>query len=273
MRSCEDVDATALSYAEIKALSAGDPRIKEKMDLDVEVAKLRIMKADHDSKKYRLQDRLRKFFPENIERNKALLEGLQRDTEILADHPLPEKDFVGMEIKGDVLTDRENAGAALIQACKDYRSENRSKIGSYRGFDLLLRFDAYQSKYELTIHGGASHTIEVSSSLIGNLQRIENALKAIPQQIISTKAELQNLENQVAAAKEELSKPFPQEEALKQKSARLAELNIELNIDGPQRESQGMEQGKDDRVAKRAPSPFLQSPKPGQQKKQKQEAR
>ena len=273
VRSCEDVDATALSYAEIKALSAGDPRIKEKMDLDVEVAKLRIMKADHDSKKYKLQDRLRKYFPENIERNKALLEGLQKDTEILQAHPLPEKNFVGMEIKGDLLTDRENAGAALIQACKDYRDETRCKIGSYRGFDLLLRYDAFQNKFELTIHGGASHTIEVSSSLIGNLQRIENALKAIPQQINETKAELQNLDNQVEAAKEELSKPFPQEEALKQKSARLAELNIELNIDGPQRSSQEMGQNENGRVARRTSSPFQQSPKAVQQKKQKQEAR
>jgi hypothetical protein len=243
------------------------------MDLDVEVAKLRIMKADHDSKKYKLQDRLRKYFPENIERNKALLEGLQKDTEILQAHPLPEKGFVGMEIKGDLLTDRENAGAALIQACKDYRDETRCKIGSYRGFDLLLRYDAFQNKFELTIHGGASHTIEVSSSLIGNLQRIENALKAIPQQINETKAELQNLDNQVEAAKEELSKPFPQEEALKQKSARLAELNIELNIDGPQRSSQEMGQNENGRVARRTSSPFQQSPMAVQQKKQKQEAR
>ena len=271
VRSCEDVDETALSYAEIKALCAGDPRIKEKMDLDVEVAKLKLMKADHDSKRYKLQDRLRKYFPENIKRGNEILAALQQDLETVRAHPLPEKGFVGIEIKGDFLTDRENAGAALIQACKDLFTDHTKEIGSYRGFPLHLEYDAVNKKFELTLHGALSHRVEISTGVLGNLQRIENVLKGIPDRINATRLEIQNLENQVAAAQEEVAKPFPQEEALKVKSARLAQLDSELNIDTHHGGDRDREENAF--VAKRSPSPALSSSAASQQKKHKQEAR
>ena len=274
VRSCEDVDATALSYAEIKACSTDNPLIKEKMELDVDVAKLRIMRQDHESKKFKLEDRLRKYFPMTIKKNESLLEGLQADLKTLEEHPLPEKGFVGMEIKGDVLTDKENAGAALIQACKDL-SGATSMIGHYRGFTLFLSYDVMHNTYELSMQGQVSHRIELGEGVLGNLQRMENALKAIPQQIEETKAQLENLENQVKAAKEEVSKPFPQEEELKTKSTRLAELNAELNMEGKQR-TQESEQDVSEPAAKRTPS-HLDSSAKGQhlqqQKKRKVEAR
>ena len=257
VRSCEDVDETALSYAEIKALCAGDPRIKEKMDLDVDVAKLKLMKADHDSKRYKLQDRLRKYFPENIKRGNEILAALQQDLETVRAHPLPEKGFVGIEIKGDFLTDRENAGAALIQACKDLFTDHTKEIGSYRGFPLHLEYDAINKKFELTLRGALSHRVEISTGVLGNLQRIENVLKGIPDRINATRLEIQNLENQVAAAQEEVAKPFPQEEALKVKSARLAQLDSELNIDTHHGGDRDREENAF--VAKRSPSPALSS--------------
>ena len=143
VRSCDDVDETALSFAEIKALCAGDPRIKERMDLDVEVSRLKLMKSDHQSKQYRLEDQLLKYFPEEIEKNKGFLAGLEKDMETLAAHPHPEDGFTGMEIRGDVLTDKENAGAALLDACKEVKGPDPVQIGSYRGFTMYASFDAW----------------------------------------------------------------------------------------------------------------------------------
>ena len=251
VRSCEDVDETALSYAEIKALCAGDPRIKEKIDLDVDVARLRLMKSQHETNRHILENRLVRFFPEQIELNKSILRGLEQDLALAASHPLPQEGFVGMEIKGDYLTDKENAGAALIQACKDFTKEKVPAIGHYRGFVLKLEYDSLFNKFYLTIQGALSHRIEMSSSVIGNLQRIENEMNRIPQQIEDAKARIDNLEKQVIAAAAEKDKPFPQEEELAEKSARLALLNAELDIDGQIAAAAKKEESLNDRVAKK----------------------
>ncbi len=147
VRSCDDVDETALSFAEIKALCAGDPRIKERMDLDVEVSRLKLMKADHQSKQYRLEDQLLKYFPEEIEKHKGFIKGFESDLEVLAAHPHPEDGFAGMEIRGDLLTDKENAGAALLDACKEVKTSDPVQIGSYRGYAMSVEFSAWKQEY------------------------------------------------------------------------------------------------------------------------------
>ena len=232
VRSCEDVDATALSFAEIKALCAGDPRIKERMDLDIEVSKLKIMKADHNSKQFRLEDSLLKYFPEKIEEHKGFVRGLEADMQTLAAHPLPAEGFVGMEIRGDRLTDKENAGAALLDTCKEVKGKDPVQIGSYRGFTMSVAFDSMWKTYTLTLKGRMTHRVELGSDARGNLVRIENALDKMPERLRSVQEQLENLYNQQAAAKTEVGKPFPQEQELAAKTARLIELDMELNLDG-----------------------------------------
>ena len=232
VRSCEDVDATALSFAEIKALCAGDPRIKERMDLDIEVSKLKIMKADHNSKQFRLEDSLLKYFPEKIEEHKGFVRGLEADMQTLAAHPLPAESFVGMEIRGDRLTDKENAGAALLDTCKEVKGKDPVQIGSYRGFTMSVAFDSMWKTYTLTLKGQMTHRVELGSDARGNLVRIENALDKMPERLRSVQEQLENLYNQQAAAKTEVGKPFPQEQELAAKTARLIELDMELNLDG-----------------------------------------
>ena len=232
VRSCEDVDATALSFAEIKALCAGDPRIKERMDLDIEVSKLKIMKADHNSKQFRLEDSLLKYFPEKIEEHKGFVRGLEADMQTLAAHPLPAEGFVGMEIRGDWLTDKENAGAALLDTCKEVKGKDPVQIGSYRGFTMSVAFDSMWKTYTLTLKGQMTHRVELGSDARGNLVRIENALDKMPERLRSVQEQLENLYNQQAAAKAEVGKPFPQEQELAAKTARLIELDMELNLDG-----------------------------------------
>lgn len=157
VRSCDDVDETALSFAEIKALCAGDPRIKERMDLDVEVSRLKLMKADHQSKQYRLEDQLLKYFPEEIEKHKGFIMGFESDLEVLAVHPHPEDGFAGMEIRGDLLTDKENAGAALLDACKEVKTSDPVQIGSYRGYAISVEFSAWKQEYTLLLKGQMTH--------------------------------------------------------------------------------------------------------------------
>ncbi len=232
VRSCEDVDDTALNYAEIKALCAGDPRIKERMDLDIEVAKLKIMKADHQSKQYRLEDNLMKNFPAKIEEYKGYIAGFQADTKTLAAHPLPAEGFVGMTVRGDTLTDKENAGAALLDACKEVKAGESMAIGEYRGLTMQVAFTMFE--YELTLKGQMTYKIDLGSDPRGNIQRIENELARIPTRLQGVENQLSNLYAQVEAAKAEVGKPFPHEEALREKTARLTELNTELDL-----ESQG----------------------------------
>ena len=232
VRSCDDVDETALSFAEIKALCAGDPRIKERMDLDVEVSKLKLMKADHQSKQYRLEDQLLKYFPQEIETNKGFIKGFEADLETLAAHPHPEDGFAGMEIRGDTLTDKENAGAALLDACKEVKGSEPVQIGSYRGFTMSVEFSAWKQEYTLLLKGQMTHRASLGTDPRGNLTRIDNALSQMSQRLEATKAQLDNLYQQQAAAKEEVGKPFPYEDDLRVKSARLVELDTLLNLDG-----------------------------------------
>ena len=270
VRSCEDIDETALSYAEIKALCAGDERIKEKMDLDVDVARLKLMRANHQSQQYRLEDNLLRKFPEQIDAAKNMIAGLETDIQTLAAHPHPEDGFAGMEVKGDNLTDKDNAGAALLEACKEVKDLEPVPVGSYRGFQMALTLENFGRDYFLTLKGQMSHRVELGRDARGNLVRIDNALNAMPERVTSQKAYLDNLYAQVKEAKAALGKPFPQEEELRVKSARLAELNAELNID----DKTPMERlaGDSDAVAKstrpsvlqklRAPLPEQSSPKP-----------
>jgi len=232
VRSCDDVDETALSFAEIKALCAGDPRIKERMDLDVEVSRLKLMKADHQSKQYRLEDQLLKYFPEEIEKHKGFIKGFESDLEVLAAHPHPEDGFAGMEIRGDLLTDKENAGAALLDACKEVKTSDPVQIGSYRGYAISVEFSAWKQEYTLLLKGQMTHRATLGTDPRGNLTRIDNALAQMPQRLEAAKAQLDNLYQQQAAAKEEVGKPFLYEEELRSKNARLVELDTLLNIDG-----------------------------------------
>ena len=231
VRSCEDIDETALSYAEIKALCAGDERIKEKMDLDVDVARLRLMRASHQSQQYKLEDNLLRYFPEQIEAAKNAIAGLETDMQTVAAHPHPTDGFAGMEVKGDLLTDKDNAGAALLEAFKEVKDSEPVPVGSYRGFQTALTAEGFYMDCILTLKGQMSHRVELGKDARGNLTRIDNVLNAIPARLNSQKVYLENLYAQMEAAKTELGKPFPQEEELRVKSVRLAELNAELNID------------------------------------------
>ena len=232
VRSCDDVDETALSFAEIKALCAGDPRIKERMDLDVEVSKLKLMKADHKSKQYRLEDQLLKFYPQEIEKHKGFIQGFEADMETLAAHPHPKDGFAGMEIRGNVLDDKEKAGAALLDFCKELKGTDPVQLGNYRGFAMSATFDAWKQEVTLMLKGQMTHRVSLGTDPRGNLTRIDNALAQMPQRLEATKAQLDNLYQQQAAAKEEAGKTFPYEDELRVKSARLVELDTALNLDG-----------------------------------------
>ena len=231
VRSCEDVDETALSYAEIKALCAGDERIKEKMDLDVDVARLKLMKASHQSQQFRLEDNLLRHFPEQIRQNESFVEGFTADMQTLAGHPHPVDGFAGMEVKGDLLTDKDNAGAAILEAFKDAKGMEPVPIGSYRGFAMSLTVEDFGRDFILTLKGKMNHRVTLGKDARGNLTRIDNALNAMPDRLQNVRNTLDALTAQMETAKAELGKPFPQEDELRTKSARLAELNAELNID------------------------------------------
>ena len=247
VRSCEDIDEAALSYAEIKALCAGDERIREKMDLDVDVARLRLMKANHQSQQYRLEDNILRHFPAQIEENKGFLSGFEADMKTLEQHPHPKDGFAGMEVKGDFLTDKDNAGAAILEAFKDAKGLEPVPIGSYRGFSMSLTVENFGKDFILTLKGQMSHRVELGKDARGNLVRIDNALAQMPERYKTVQGRLENVQAQLATAKAELGKPFPQEAELKEKSARLAELNAELNID----DRTPMEQAAENVVAKR----------------------
>ena len=254
VRSCEDVDETALSYAEIKALCAGDDRIKEKMDLDVDVARLKLMKANHQSQQFRLEDNLLKAFPEQIRQNESFIEGFTADLKTLSEHPHPKDGFAGMEVKGDILTDKDNAGAAILEAFKDAKGMEPVPIGSYRGFAMSLTVEDFGRDFVLTLKGKMNHRVTLGKDARGNLTRIENALNAIPERMQAVQDKLSNLREQVETAKAELGKPFPQEEELRTKSSRLAELNAELNIDDRTPMEQIAEDAPSAEIAKAKPS-------------------
>ena len=234
VRACDDVDETALSYAEIKALCAGDPRIKEKMDLDIEVAKLRLMKADYQSNQFKLEDQILKQYPEEIRQAQERAKGYRADMALLEAHPLPKDGFVGMVIKGKRIADKEAAGKMLLEACR--LSPHDMELGEYRGMKMTVDYDSYRQEVKLVLRGEMSHTVTMGTDVYGNLTRIENALANMPQKLEKAEERIAELERQTEQAKAELGKPFAQEKALEAKAARLAELNAALNIDEKRKE-------------------------------------
>ena len=231
VRSCEDVDEQALSYAEIKALCAGNPLIKEKMDLDVQVAKLKVLKADHQSQKFRLQDKLLTKFPADIQETNAYIAGVKADAQLAAAHPQMQEGFCGMTIKGVAYDEKKTAGERLVLACSELPNAEEKVIGSYRGFELSLRFDAFRTEYQALLKGQRKYTVPLGTDPLGNIIRLDNSLNNFPERINSAENELATLHQQQAAAQIEVEKPFPQEEELAEKSARLAELNAQLDVD------------------------------------------
>ena len=231
VRSCNDVDEVALSFAEIKALCAGDPRIKERMDLDVEVSRLKIMKADHKSKQYRLEDSLLRHFPEQVEKLKGCIQAIQEDMNTLEAHPHPTDGFAGMTVLADELTDKDNAGAALIEAAKKATGLDPVEVGTYRGFQMSVTLEDFGKKYVLTMQGRLKHQAILGSDPRGNLIRLDNALAQMPQRLKAFQTQLDETCHQQEAAKAELGKPFPFEEELRDKTARLIFLDAELNLD------------------------------------------
>ena len=231
VRSCEDVDEQALSYAEIKALCAGNPLIKEKMDLDVQVAKLKVLKADHQSQKFRLQDKLLTKFPADIRETNAYIAGVKADAQLADAHPQGKEEFCGMTIKGVTYDEKKTAGERLVLACSELPNAEEKVIGSYRGFELSLRFDTFRSEYQAILKGQRRYTVPLGTDPLGNIIRLDNSLNNFPERINSAENELATLHQQQAAAQIEVEKPFPQEEELTEKSARLAELNAQLDVD------------------------------------------
>ena len=231
VRSCEDVDEQALSYAEIKALCAGNPLIKEKMDLDVQVAKLKVLKADHQSQKFRLQDKLLTKFPADIQETNAHIAGLKADAQLATAHPQGKEEFCGMVIKGVAYGEKKTAGERLVLACSELPNAEEKVIGSYRGFELSLRFDAFRTEYQALLKGQRKYTVPLGTDPLGNIIRLDNSLNNFPERITAAENELDTLHQQQAAAQIEVKKPFPQEEELAEKSARLAELNAQLDVD------------------------------------------
>ena len=252
VRSCEDVDEQALSYAEIKALCAGNPLIKEKMDLDVQVAKLKVLKADHQSQKFRLEDKLLTKFPAEIQETNAHIAGLKADAQLAAAHPQGKEEFCGMTIKGVTYDEKKTAGERLVLACSELPNAEEKVIGSYRGFELSLRFDTFRSEYQALLKGQRKYTVPLGTDPLGNFIRLDNSLNNFPERINSAENELATLHQQQAAAQIEVEKPFPQEEELAEKSARLAELNAQLDVDEKSHDPEQEEQPDED--APRRPS-------------------
>ena len=246
VRSCEDVDEQALSYAEIKALCAGNPLIKEKMDLDVQVAKLKVLKADHQSQKFRLQDKLLTKFPADIQETNAHIAGLKADAQLAAAHPQGKEEFCGMVIKGVAYDEKKTAGERLVLACSELPNAEEKVIGSYRGFELSLRFDTYRSEYQAILKGQRRYPVALGTDPLGNIIRLDNSLNNFPERINSAENELATLHQQQAAAQIEVEKPFPQEEELAEKSARLAELNAQLDVDEKSHEPEQDEEEQED---------------------------
>ena len=246
VRSCDDVDEQALSYAEIKALCAGNPLIKEKMDLDVQVAKLKVLKADHQSQKFRLEDKLLTKFPAEIQEQTAKIAALKSDAEIAAAHPQDKETFCGMVIKGITYDEKKTAGERLILACMELPNTEEQLVGSYRGFELSLRFDTFHKEHQALLKGTLKYPVSLGSDPYGNIVRLDNALNAFADRITAAENELDTLQQQQAAAQIEVEKPFPQEDELAQKSARLAELNAQLDVDEKHHEPEQDEEEQED---------------------------
>ncbi len=242
VRACDDIDEATLSYAEVKALCAGDDRIREKMDLDVDVAKLKLLKADHQSKQHRMEDDIQIYYPDKIKAAERAIAGLEQDRATVESHPHPADGFAGMELKGKCFTEKDKAGEALLAVMKNVHGLEPLKIGIYRGFQMSLTLEDFGKQYILTLKGEMSHKVELGKDVRGNLIRIDNALNQIPAKIQAAQQQLDDVRSQLETAKAEVGKPFPQEDELRTKNARLNELNAELNID----ERKPMEKAMDD---------------------------
>lgn len=258
VRSAEDIDETALSYAEIKALCSGNPHIKEKMDLDIEVQKLKLLRSNHMSQRYALEDQLIRKFPKEIASMHQWIDGLEADMALLKDKTQPNADgFCPMVIDGRTFTEKKAAGAALLDACNALTGTDSIPLGSYRGFQMTLCFDSFEKLFKISMQGTLTYKVGLGTDVFGNIQRMDNLLESMPTRQLDYKEKLKNLEIQVENAKQEIAKPFPREDELKEKSARLDQLNILLNMDKreneivdgvqdegeiqPQRESRGWE--------------------------------
>lgn len=232
-RSCEDVDEAALSYAEVKALASGDPRIIEMTDLDSQVTKLKLLKANHEGQRYMLEDRLIQFFPKAINGTKEQIQGLEGDLAVLQAHPQPDKEHFSITVAGQTYTERKAAGQAIIDACTKITDvSQRVELGEYRGFPMTLWADTATQKFQVTMKQNLSHTIELGSDPVGNIARLDNALAAIAENLEQNKGKLENLTAQMEEAKLEVKRPFPQEQELVEKTSRLNVLRIALNMDG-----------------------------------------
>ena len=231
VRSCDDVDEQVLSYAEIKALCAGDPRIREKMDLDVQVSKLKVLRGDFQNQKYRLEDKLLKYYPEEIQKQQSCIAALKKDAQTADDHPQDKENFCGMSIKGMVFDDKKDAGERLLLARQEMPNADMMLLGSYRGFELNIRFDSFKNEHQAVLRAELSYPVSLGDDARGNIVRLDNAIDNFADRIADAENALQNLEQQKQAAEIEVAKPFAQEEELQEKSARLAELNALLNID------------------------------------------
>ena len=242
VRSCEDIDETALSYAEIKMLATGNPYIKEKMDLDIQVQKLRLLKSNFLSEKYALEDKIIKFYPQEIARRTDTIEGLKSDIERAKQHPKPLDDsFIGMTVKGVFYSEKADAGNAILDACQAMTSPDPVPLGEYRGFQTELSFDTFEKEYKVKLKGELGYSVSLGTDTFGNITRLDNALEGLPKRLEINEQELENVKTQFETAKVDVEKPFNQEEELKTKTARLNELNALLNVDKRENEIVGGE--------------------------------
>lgn len=242
VRSAEDIDETALSYAEIKMLATGNPYIKEKMDLDIQVQKLKLLKSNFLSEKYALEDKIIKYYPQRITALENRIEGLKQDVETAKQHPKPTDDrFVGMEVKGVFYSEKADAGKAIIEVCKQMNSPDPISLGKYRGFETELLFNTAERNYEVRLKGATSRNVPLGDDAHGNIIRLDNGIERFAESLSLAENDLENTKNQLETAKKEVQKPFIQEEELKTKLARLDELNILLNMDKRENEIAGGE--------------------------------
>ena len=232
VRSCEDVDEAALTYAEVKALATGNPYIKEKMDLDIQVSKLKLMKANHTSQKYRLEDNIAKHYPQQITILKERISGMQADIQTAKANLPVDKEQFSMKVGDKLYTDKKEAGTALVEMCKEIKIVNApAVIGEYAGFKMAVSFDAFNHKFVMNLKGQLSHNLEVGSDPLGNISRINHALESMPRQLMEAQTKLETVEHQLETAKVEVTKPFAQEAELAEKLERLSALNALLNMD------------------------------------------
>jgi CheY-like chemotaxis protein len=232
VRSCEDVDEAALTYAEVKALATGNPYIKEKMDLDIQVSKLKLMKANHTSQKYRLEDNITKHYPQQITILKERISGMQTDIQTAKENLPADKEQFTMKVGDKLYTDKKEAGTALVEMCKEIKSVNApAMIGEYAGFKMSVSFDSFNHKFVMNVKGQLSHNLEIGSDPLGNIARINHALESMPKELAEAKTKLNNVEHQLETAKVEVQKPFAQEVELAEKLDRLSALNALLNMD------------------------------------------